>query len=216
MIWVYPRWRGEHVRQSLHDERGKGLSPLARGTLIVERKRNRKTRFIPAGAGNTTASVQVQNPVSVYPRWRGEHAGQSMWYERDRRFIPAGAGNTGCLKVPRDIPPVYPRWRGEHEAKQSNTVIITGLSPLARGTLRNLTRARSLFRFIPAGAGNTNGYDRLLYRNSVYPRWRGEHFGQKEAPVSHAGLSPLARGTRWHSRNGLKSIRFIPAGAGNT
>ncbi|EES1759074.1 hypothetical protein J4163_000600 [Escherichia coli] len=31
------------------------------------------TRFIPAGAGNTGITVIHWPPISVYPRWRGEH-----------------------------------------------------------------------------------------------------------------------------------------------
>ncbi len=51
-----------------------GLSPLARGTLIVVNGCPRVSRFIPAGAVNTfrTARKIMQKPV--YPRWRGEHA----------------------------------------------------------------------------------------------------------------------------------------------
>ncbi|HAX9943533.1 TPA: hypothetical protein JS312_001120 [Escherichia coli] len=33
----------------------------------------------------------------------------------------------------------------------------------------------ALARFIPAGAGNTLPLSALLARNTVYPRWRGEH-----------------------------------------
>ncbi|ENC59934.1 hypothetical protein ECP02999175_3090 [Escherichia coli P0299917.5] len=61
---VYPRWRGEHFD---------GLSPLARGTLRIAHADNRARRFIPAGAGNTSAENRSIAPTSVYPRWRGEH-----------------------------------------------------------------------------------------------------------------------------------------------
>ncbi|EEZ0423005.1 hypothetical protein DEN71_002398 [Escherichia coli] len=30
-------------------------------------------------------------------------------------------------------------------------------------------------RFIPAGAGNTEGAEEYRIQNAVYPRWRGEH-----------------------------------------
>ncbi|EGA33732.1 hypothetical protein SEEM9199_02684 [Salmonella enterica subsp. enterica serovar Montevideo str. IA_2009159199] len=71
------------------------------------------------------------------------------------RFIPAGAGNTlKCLSAWL-ICAVYPRWRGEH----SDDAVITGdcdcLSPLARGTHIQAFKTAQLFRFIPAGAGNT-------------------------------------------------------------
>ena len=51
---------------------------------------------------------------------------------------------------------------------------------------------------------------------SVYPRWRGEHQVQMMLLTSSAGLSPLARGTRGDGAYVSLSVRFIPAGAGNT
>ncbi len=140
--------------------------------------------------GNSTPE-----PRAVYPRWRGEHfcnvestywfcglsplaRGTHYSYIHDTyrtRFIPAGAGNTLRGMLPVINPAVYPRWRGEHRKKIINIASLSGLSPLARGTLL-LTGAKSARgRFIPAGAGNT-GVKKLATRAiSVYPRWRGEH-----------------------------------------
>ncbi len=50
-----------------------GLSPLARGTHILQNTRLISTRFIPAGAGNTTVQTAGYYFFAVYPRWRGEH-----------------------------------------------------------------------------------------------------------------------------------------------
>ena len=50
---VYPRWRGEHPAWRDFAEQGIGLSPLARGTLMLANRSARGSRFIPAGAGNT-------------------------------------------------------------------------------------------------------------------------------------------------------------------
>ena len=72
-----------------------------------------------------------------------------------RRFIPAGSGNTQRSQTPEMEIPVYPRWRGEHGAEGSFFSLKRGLSPLARGTRARYVRAARLFRFIPAGAGNT-------------------------------------------------------------
>ena len=193
---VYPRWRGEH--NSLHTQRlaVDGLSPLARGT---RRRRLFYRRRIP-----------------VYPRWRGEHLyakkrtinghGLSPLARGTqqnpppriycRRFIPAGAGNTFVAVCRRRLFTVYPRWRGEHTLLAAFPKALTGLSPLARGTLKAAAAVVSVARFIPAGAGNT--YLPLLKQSheSVYPRWRGEHQGRKVAPPP--------------------TERFIPAAAGNT
>ncbi|EIH02260.1 hypothetical protein EC50588_3093 [Escherichia coli 5.0588] len=74
----------------------------------------------------------------------------------------------------------------------------------------------ALARFIPAGAGNTLPLSALLARNTVYPRWRGEHRSSHYFPFFFDGLSPLARGTRRQRIVRLPLHRFIPAGAGNT
>ena len=71
---VYPRWRGEHAVRRLSHRFQCGLSPLARGTLIIFKEWRARLRFIPAGAGNTGATDTGTAQFPVYPRWRGEHA----------------------------------------------------------------------------------------------------------------------------------------------
>ena len=51
---------------------------------------------------------------------------------------------------------------------------------------------------------------------TVYPRWRGEHYAVSRGVPVVVGLSPLARGTRVHWPDRCALSRFIPAGAGNT
>ena len=131
----------------------------------------------------------------VYPRWRGEHPRHQLKGEALdglsplargtltshlsglilARFIPAGAGNT-LSRFRRDrYVPVYPRWRGEHGSCEGLAISSAGLSPLARGTQRISAQDQLTARFIPAGAGNTIIYIKILVLYLVYPRWRGEH-----------------------------------------
>ena len=49
-----------------------GLSPLARGTLHKNQREELCSRFIPAGAGNSSRAIAIAIVRSVYPRWRGE------------------------------------------------------------------------------------------------------------------------------------------------
>ena len=132
------------------------------------------------------------------------------------RFIPAGAGNTGDNPPIINVVSVYPRWRGEHISFPPGLRYSCGLSPLARGTPDHRRNRNSRTRFIPAGAGNTTtrGCDRS--GRSVYPRWRGEHAAELTADQLKSGLSPLARGTLSASADLILTVRFIPAGAGNT
>ncbi|VVL58513.1 Domain of uncharacterised function (DUF2825) [Klebsiella variicola] len=192
---VYPRWRGEHQVYSTLSLSYSGLSPLARGTLFSFLEQVKSLRFIPAGAGNTPRCSTDPRPLTVYPRWRGEHSpvatdtealgGLSPLARGTRRrrysvplqsrFIPAGAGNTHTCCSYGAHHSVYPRWRGEHSSPSCNGVRSTGLSPLARGTRCSGSNGSVECRFIPAGAGNTIHIKRIRRIISVYPRWRGEH-----------------------------------------
>ncbi len=213
---VYPRWRGELFCALAFCWLSRGLSPLARGTLCRCQHCWRVIRFIPAGAGNTVPRIISLSSSTVYPRWRGEHSASLMpiiglgglsplarGTRRQRivrlplhRFIPAGAGNTSTLSITTDREPVYPRWRGEHPNGSALSYPQIGLSPLARGTQSDAIDALIDARFIPAGAGNTEGAEEYRIQNAVYPRWRGEHDKSLTKNNSTPGLSPLARGTR--------------------
>ncbi|ESG57467.1 hypothetical protein SEEM1594_24610, partial [Salmonella enterica subsp. enterica serovar Muenchen str. baa1594] len=132
------------------------------------------------------------------------------------RFIPAGAGNTFITHPVITRTPVYPRWRGEHTNIAATLIGSIGLSPLARGTRKRAHFPLRGLRFIPAGAGNTCATTSSNRSQAVYPRWRGEHRYAVRENILRTGLSPLARGTLVEADEIVVSIRFIPAGAGNT
>ncbi len=193
-------------------------------------------RFIPAGAGNTSGSILPNTDRTVYPRWRGEHGSNFTNVPKNfglsplargthiiaspepvvLRFIPAGAGNTSECPKKVTLRAVYPRWRGEHGSPGRSSQILTGLSPLARGTHRYRSLISASWRFIPAGAGNTRVEKEAQLREAVYPRWRGEHRTAVPLRDIELGLSPLARGTLRAGLIEAPDVRFIPAGAGNT
>ncbi len=130
---VYPRWRGELCIKTSVKNFAVGLSPLARGTRTRDAPRFVGTRFIPAGAGNSSRAIAIAIVRSVYPRWRGElYINEvNLWklyglsplargtpakadaFTNGHRFIPAGAGNSNRLFVFPIFMTVYPRWRGE-------------------------------------------------------------------------------------------------------
>ena len=152
---VYPRWRGELCIKTSVKNFAVGLSPLARGTRTRDAPRFVGTRFIPAGAGNSSRAIAIAIVRSVYPRWRGElflcvavnpHVGglsplargtpaKADAFTNGHRFIPAGAGNSNRLFVFPIFMTVYPRWRGELTITRHYRHWLLGLSPLARGTL---------------------------------------------------------------------------------
>ncbi|OSK64135.1 hypothetical protein EAEG_02119 [Escherichia coli B921] len=193
---VYPRWRGEHEMLVSVNAANTGLSPLARGTHVNTILYRLSVRFIPAGAGNTLFVARRLMSISVYPRWRGEHAVQNFLKRFNCGLSPLARGTHTPLSNSCDLPTVYPRWRGEHIDPEQQYAQTDGLSPLARGTLHGFGFLFDGRRFIPAGAGNTYIRAKNKATATVYPRWRGEH----PLPViqlhCQCGLSPLARGTR--------------------
>ncbi len=152
---VYPRWRGELEPCQNGASFVPGLSPLPRGTHLLIVPGRKRSRFIPAGAGNSTVRACSSIAPTVYPRWRGEliniinhnrqgaglsplaRGTQQTGYLLDARdrFIPAGAGNSRLPPGVFCCRPVYPRWRGELPHIISHGRRVGGLSPLARGTL---------------------------------------------------------------------------------
>ena len=130
---VYPRWRGELCIKTSVKNFAVGLSPLARGTHKPRHQLQPRTRFIPAGAGNSPVASFPVVSSSVYPRWRGElfprdcdrhrpiglsplargTPAKADAFTNGHRFIPAGAGNSNRLFVFPIFMTVYPRWRGE-------------------------------------------------------------------------------------------------------
>ncbi len=104
---VYSRWCGELISDIQHCGAKRGLSPLARGTLISLAIINRLTRFIPAGAGNSRARGDSGRACTVYP---------------------AGAGNSRVCSAPCSTNSVYPRWRGELKVAGTPRAVNVGLS----------------------------------------------------------------------------------------
>ncbi len=234
VITVYPRWRGEHRSSHYFPFFFDGYLLLARGTRRQRIVRLPLHRFIPAGGTSTLSITTDREPV--YPRWRGEHWQNKHRGTRGAGLSPLARGTLDQAVLFFQRLSVYPRWRGEHLRLNSEQAIGVGLSPLARGTRCSVNIDGDVTRFIPAGAGNT--FLRLFMRikNSLYPRWRGEHRRGLTSRPSQTSLSPLARGTpvvtcrwpggtvypRWRGEHPFifvsswRDLRFIPAGAGNT
>ncbi|WP_397610012.1 hypothetical protein [Salmonella enterica] len=145
------RWRGEHFTVQFALDRRGGLSPLARGTLNIEPLQIRSLRFI-RWRGNTSHPQQHERQQSVYPRWRGEHSSVITATTPDAG-LSAGAGTPApSLRV--QPASRFIRWRGEHIGALNTTINFPGLSRWRGNTLVKCW-SLCLWRFIPAGAGNT-------------------------------------------------------------
>ena len=166
-----------------------------RGTRFYSIFNLRRSRFIPAWAGNTSYCGYGSPPVPVHPRVGGEHRcsggyvrlpfGSSPRVRGTHQpfifailasgFIPAFAGNTGLIQSPSQSGSVHPRVCGEHDGRAHGFCVFRGSSPRVRGT-------RST----------------------------------KERSKRKSGSSPRVRGTRLAITRRSYARRFIPACAGNT
>ena len=173
---VHPRVCGEHVVGGAHDGHCSGSSPRVRGTQRGHARQVALRRFIPACAGNTTASRSCPPRSAVHPRVCGEHRTSSRGYQipfgssprvrgtrdavvvgvRAVRFIPACAGNTRPPSGRSVSASVHPRVCGEHSSWCGEKQRMVGSSPRVRGTQRRLEQPAGAHRFIPACAGNTH------------------------------------------------------------
>ena len=111
---VHPRAGGEHALRAARKQVEHGSSPRGRGTRRRHDRTGRRTRFIPARAGNTRAGAGPRCGRPVHPRAGGEHLSHAESVVQKRgssprgrgtpvstnrrqyrsRFIPARAGNT--------------------------------------------------------------------------------------------------------------------------
>ena len=133
----------------------------------------------------------------------------------EARLIPARAGNIRPARGSRRGTTAHPRSRGEHVAVMVAFMVVSGSSPLARGTFEKYSVGRYSSRLIPARAGNISCAMSAIIRRPAHPRSRGEHSKNLTAPARIDGSSPLARGTSMSELTTAPRFRLIPARAGN-
>ena len=207
-----------------------------RGTRLSAFCAGRRSRFIPAHAGNTGPKRKPASATSVHPRACGEHpagglSGDHISGSSPRmrgtpagapcpcgrvRFIPAHAGNTLTAAIISTSVPVHPRACGEHGQRPARHRQGSGSSPRMRGTLGGQRALGIGQRFIPAHAGNTAGPVSWSEPSPVHPRACGEHQLERFQMFPQVGSSPRMRGTLVEHAKRRVGHRFIPAHAGNT
>ena len=151
---VHPRGGGELSSGGNGQNRLTGSSPRGRGTPTDGMNRQHSTRFIPAGAGNSSSLSAAVAMCAVHPRGGGElcdDGRKKRFYdgssprgrgtlktlpkkERQRRFIPAGAGNSIEAELQALADAVHPRGGGELAQQALEAMRADGSSPRGRGT----------------------------------------------------------------------------------
>ena len=150
---VYPRPRGEYACAALSPATFVGLPPPTRGIRVGNGRRAARVGSTPAHAGNTRAQALFGFALRVYPRPRGEYAGNRRKTQARRGLppptrgiltsapppaphigsTPAHAGNTGAPPRISRTSRVYPRPRGEYPRCAATPLFANGLPPPTRG-----------------------------------------------------------------------------------
>ena len=177
---VYPRPRGGTVNRGLAISALIGLSPPTRGNLGGVKRGVYSARSIPAHAGEPSSRWPRRRLATVYPRPRGgteiekiesedeeglsppTRGNPSSWRVRAgwTRSIPAHAGEPAMRRLRRRETEVYPRPRGGTISLRRSQNDKSGLSPPTRGNLLATPVRATIYRSIPAHAGEPPRFPR--------------------------------------------------------
>ncbi len=230
----HPRARGEHTGTPAWAQSVGGSSPRTRGALGDTPPGGAGHGIIPAHAGSTSATVNVDKNNGDHPRARGEHLGVLLpaggargssprtrgapivarSQEDDPGIIPAHAGSTVTATSSHGASRDHPRARGEHFPAIPSNGSPLGSSPRTRGARPYTGEQIDRMRIIPAHAGSTQFAFEVLSPSTDHPRARGEH-GRVHFPTFGAGwIIPAHAGSTSGSGNPSPWSRDHPRARG--
>ena len=155
----------------------------------------------------------LPNHRGLSPRVRGNPNEQAN-KPYGARSIPACAGEPGWSGRRRRLPGVYPRVCGGTTRNTRASGASRGLSPRVRGNLPGRAASLCCEGSIPACAGEPGMSVAQSAGHTVYPRvCGGTLIGSMPVSVPE-GLSPRVRGNLRPIKSGMRSLRSIPACAG--
>ena len=216
---AYPRSRGATSLASPLPGCRWGLSPLARGNPHGLANHALCLGPIPARAGQPGAATGLAHICWAYPRSRGATVGDALFRQGKKGLSPLARGNRWCGRLQcvqqgpiparagqpdhwngaRRRERAYPRSRGATGSARDQIALFDGLSPLARGNLKQMAMPKLAVGPIPARAGQPASPRESTHPSWAYPRSRGATRSRSRAAPSKKGLSPLARGNPEHT-----------------
>ena len=149
------------------------------------------------------------------PRMRGKHLD---WNRSDLAFriIPAHAGQTWSTELDSPLRSDHPRACGANITLSDMSGVPYGSSPRMRGKLFFSIRPATVFRIIPAHAGQTCVSGFCSGGLSDHPRACGANLSIRWNKTIVDGSSPRMRGKQQGALRARDARRIIPAHAGQT
>ncbi len=132
------------------------------------------------------------------------------------RIIPAHAGQTYTRDGSSFPPPDHPRACGANLVAASPLLLVGGSSPRMRGKPAEAVGEDDAERIIPAHAGQTWLYRRMVSSSPDHPRACGANCGNLPRIAATSGSSPRMRGKPQRLELLSTLDRIIPAHAGQT
>ena len=169
-----PRMRGslEHIEYGIPYQ---GIIPAHAGLTMKSTWSRKKRRDHPRACGaHIRSSCTSVNQTGSSPRMRGSQEGP-VRAQQVHGIIPAHAGLTCSVCEIALMPKDHPRACGAHITPLSRSGIATGSSPRMRGSLSSSIFRYPIVGIIPAHAGLTRSYGRILQERWDHPRACGAH-----------------------------------------
>ena len=231
---VHPRSRGAASRAWPSTLSARGPSPLTRGSRAATTAVEGAGGSIPAHAGQPSRASWRTRRAGVHPRSRGAASGSGAQgnsckgpspltrgshdnvetFDPHAGSIPAHAGQPRARRFRRSSTRVHPRSRGAAARTMTAARILSGPSPLTRGSHLGLRLPRWGVGSIPAHAGQPWTRQTDFRRPRVHPRSRGAAVSTSPGSNVIEGPSPLTRGSPTSQRRPIWRGGSIPAHAG--
>ena len=210
-----PRMRGKHFRHRDEIARHRIIPAHAGQTRTVHGHRPWKTDHPRACGANTARTMTPMNAPGSSPRMRGKQEHPESFYFAGR-IIPAHAGQTGPRLHRGACRPDHPRACGANYRLMVAKGIGSGSSPRMRGKHEPHASEDTVYRIIPAHAGQTGQVATYNGGSPDHPRACGANFATVALRTISFGSSPRMRGKHRVVRTPLRDVRIIPAHAGQT
>ncbi len=212
----HPRVRGGHVSCRCISCRIPGSSPRVRGKLWLPQQNHQRRRIISACAGDTSCRYRQHRWPTDHPRGCGGHGPLPALAVQVSGSSPRVRGTHLPEPGAQSSARIIPACAGNTSRSSLTGSVIADYSPRVRRTRSRTPPKLFPKRIIPACAGDTCLRIECHGVSPDHPRVCGGHRIMALGLDLSRGSSPRVWGTRSVIRASARSVRIIPACAGDT